>query len=75
MKSRRTAFDLHDRLVRQLVAQHRGRVVKALGDGYLTVFHSPRQALAAAVAIATSPRAARCRSDRRAHGRGARAGR
>jgi class 3 adenylate cyclase len=53
----------HGRLVRRLVAQHGGRVVKGLGDGFLLVFPSAREAIACAAALqqATSGTATRVR--------------
>lgn len=52
----------HDRLVRSQVERHGGTVVKSQGDGFMVVFASPRDALAAACAIqrkASSGRRAR----------------
>lgn len=42
---------VHDRVVRSQLDAHRGREVKALGDGLLAVFDSVRDALAAAASI------------------------
>lgn len=39
----------YDRRVRDLVGRRRGRVVKAMGDGYMLVFPSVRQGLACAL--------------------------
>lgn len=41
----------HNTLVREKVALHQGKVVKALGDGFMLAFSSPTKALACAVAI------------------------
>lgn len=41
----------HDRLVRQQVERRGGRVVKSQGDGFMVVFGSPEDAVAAAEAI------------------------
>ena len=41
----------HGRLVRRLVAQHAGRVVKSLGDGFMLVFPSAREAVACASSL------------------------
>jgi len=41
----------HEQVVRAQVAQHGGREVKALGDGFLVAFGSARRALACAVGI------------------------
>lgn len=42
---------VHNMLVREKVALHQGKVVKALGDGYMLAFSSPIMALDCAVAI------------------------
>ena len=42
---------VHDRLLRESVAQHDGTVVKGSGDGVLATFHSATQALDAAVTV------------------------
>ena len=47
----REVLDRHDRLVEQLVAQHRGRVIKSLGDGALAIFDGPTRAVRCARAI------------------------
>lgn len=44
----------HEHLVRKLLDEHRGREVKALGDGFLAVFGSARRALAFAAALQQS---------------------
>jgi class 3 adenylate cyclase len=41
----------HDRVVRALVARHRGRLVKTTGDGSLAAFERPGEAVAGALAI------------------------
>ncbi len=45
------ALARHDRLARQCVERHGGRVVKTTGDGMHAVFADPAQALAAALEI------------------------
>jgi class 3 adenylate cyclase/alpha-beta hydrolase superfamily lysophospholipase len=44
----RQLLERHDRVVREHVAEHRGRVVKSLGDGTLAVFDGPARAIHAA---------------------------
>lgn len=39
----REVLDSHDRITRNLIDQHRGRVVKSTGDGLLAVFEVPSQ--------------------------------
>ena len=41
----RAALDEHDRTVRDLVREFRGRVVKHTGDGFLATFDGPNQAI------------------------------
>ncbi len=41
----------HEQIVRAMLAEHGGREVKALGDGFLATFGSARRALACAAAI------------------------
>jgi len=41
----------HDRLVRRSVEAHGGRVVKAMGDGYLSTFDGPARGIRCALAI------------------------
>ncbi|MCX7619847.1 MAG: AAA family ATPase [Acidimicrobiales bacterium] len=41
----------HDELLARVIAEHRGHVVKGLGDGIMAVFHAPSEGVAAAVAI------------------------
>jgi class 3 adenylate cyclase len=47
----RTSLDAHDRLVRSIVREHRGRVVQFTGDGFLAVFDGPTRAVKCAHAI------------------------
>jgi class 3 adenylate cyclase len=47
----REVLDRHDTLVEQLVVEHRGRVIKSLGDGTLATFDGPTRALRCARAI------------------------
>lgn len=44
----------HDTLVKPIIAQHRGQVVKGLGDGCLAIFVEAREAVQAALAIQRS---------------------
>ena len=48
----------HDRVVRQQVDRHSGHVVKSQGDGFMVVFSTPPQAVAAAVGIQKGMRSA-----------------
>ena len=41
----------HDRLVRKLVDQHSGHVVKSQGDGFMVAFARPLQAIGCSVAV------------------------
>ena len=41
----------HDEVVRAQIAEHKGRAVKALGDGFMAAFTSARAAIACAVGI------------------------
>jgi len=41
----------HDELLGRVIGEHRGLVVKGLGDGVMAVFHAPSEAVAAACAI------------------------
>jgi len=41
----------HDRRLRDAMTRHRGRVVKALGDGLMVIFDSATDAIAAGVAV------------------------
>jgi class 3 adenylate cyclase len=47
----RALLEAHDRVLRDLVERHRGRVVDTAGDGCLAMFDGPRDALFAADAI------------------------
>jgi class 3 adenylate cyclase len=47
----RQVLDHHDVLVEQLVTEHRGRVVKTLGDGALATFEGPTRAVRCARAL------------------------
>jgi len=44
----RSALDRHDAILHRTIADHGGRVVKTLGDGFYAVFAKPGAALAAA---------------------------
>jgi class 3 adenylate cyclase len=44
----RSVLDLHDTLVRRELEGHRGREIKAMGDGMLATFDSPARAIACA---------------------------
>jgi predicted ATPase/class 3 adenylate cyclase len=46
----RSALERQDVVVRESVATHRGHVFKTVGDGYCIAFHTPADAVAAAVA-------------------------
>jgi class 3 adenylate cyclase/alpha-beta hydrolase superfamily lysophospholipase len=47
----RQLLERHDRVVRDKVADHAGRIVKSLGDGTLAVFDGPARAISCAEAI------------------------
>ena len=47
----RETMERHDAIVRAAVAEHRGRVVKMLGDGVHAAFDDPLDAVAAVIAI------------------------
>jgi class 3 adenylate cyclase len=47
----RELLDTHHALVRRLLAQHRGREVKTVGDGFLATFDGPARAIRCAVRI------------------------
>jgi adenylate cyclase len=55
----RQASARHDALVRAVIEQNHGRVVKTTGDGFHAVFESPSEGIAAALdgqqAIAAEP--------------------
>ena len=44
-------FSAHDRVVRDLIAAHRGRNVESTGDGFLVLFDSARGAVTCALSI------------------------
>ena len=46
----RQASARHDALMREIIEQHRGRVVKTTGDGFHVAFESPSDGVAAALA-------------------------
>jgi len=47
----RERLERHEDLVRRLVAEHRGRVVKTMGDGHLCVFDGPARAIRCGLAV------------------------
>ena len=47
----RATMERHDAICRAAVAEHRGRVVKMLGDGVHAAFEDPLDAVAAAIAM------------------------
>jgi class 3 adenylate cyclase len=53
----RQLLELHDRAVRRPIDRHRGRAVKATGDGFLAVFDGPARAIRCAEAIRDATRA------------------
>src|SRR5881227_1352983 len=53
----------HNEMVRAAVAESRGREIKALGDGFMVAFASPRRALECAKAIQRAIDAARARPE------------
>jgi pimeloyl-ACP methyl ester carboxylesterase/plasmid stabilization system protein ParE len=53
----RQLLELHDRAVRRQIDRHRGRAVKATGDGFLAVFDGPARAIRCAEAIRDATRA------------------
>lgn len=60
----RRILDEHDRVVRRLVEQYRGRVVKTTGDGVLAIFQGPGRAIRCALSL--EPALARLRISARA---------
>lgn len=48
--------DTHDAMVRTVLARHRGREIKTIGDGFLAIFDSTTRAVRAAAEIATAAR-------------------
>jgi class 3 adenylate cyclase len=53
----RQLLELHDATVRRQIERHRGRTVKATGDGFLAVFDGPARAIRCAEAIRDATRA------------------
>lgn len=53
----RSLLGRHDRIVREEVQRHRGRLVKLLGDGALAVFDGPSRAIGCATTIRDRARA------------------
>ncbi len=47
----RKTLDEHDRVVRRLVDQHRGRLIKTTGDGVLATFDGPGRAIRCALSL------------------------
>jgi class 3 adenylate cyclase len=47
----RNLLDTHDAVVRTIVEQHRGRIVKMTGDGVLATFDGPGRAIRCALAL------------------------
>src|SRR5690349_9130223 len=50
----RSGLSRHDQLLRQVIAEHEGRVFSAMGDGMAAAFGSASAALAAAMAAQQS---------------------
>jgi class 3 adenylate cyclase len=50
----RDVLERHDRLVKEEVGRHRGRVVKSTGDGVLATFDGPGRAVRAGMALRTA---------------------
>jgi class 3 adenylate cyclase len=48
----RTLLDRHNRTVRRLIEEHRGREIKTVGDGFVVTFDGPARAIWCARAIA-----------------------
>ena len=53
----RDLLDRHDQIVRAQVERYRGRLVKNVGDGFVTTFDSPGRAIGCALAIRDALRA------------------
>ena len=51
----RTALAQHDELLRRVIEDHAGRVVKDTGDGVMAVFASPIEAVAGAFDAQLAP--------------------
>lgn len=47
----RNKLDEHDRIMRRLIEQHRGRLIKSTGDGVLATFDGPGRAIRCALAM------------------------
>ncbi|MBS0386504.1 MAG: adenylate/guanylate cyclase domain-containing protein [Proteobacteria bacterium] len=60
----RQLLDEHDRIVRRLIEQHRGRLIKSTGDGVLAIFDGPGRAIRCALGM--DPALARLRLSVRA---------
>jgi class 3 adenylate cyclase len=45
----REVVERHDELVREVIARHRGREIKTMGDGFLATFDGPARAIRAAL--------------------------
>jgi pimeloyl-ACP methyl ester carboxylesterase/class 3 adenylate cyclase len=52
----RELLDSHDRLARQLVERHRGKLVKSTGDGILATFDGPGRGIRCALALGAAAR-------------------
>jgi class 3 adenylate cyclase/pimeloyl-ACP methyl ester carboxylesterase len=52
----RQALDAHDQSARRIVAQHRGRLVKSTGDGFLATFDGPGRAIRCALSLEAAMR-------------------
>jgi pimeloyl-ACP methyl ester carboxylesterase/class 3 adenylate cyclase len=50
----RELLDTHDRLARQTVERHRGKLVKSTGDGILAIFDGPGRGVRCALALGTA---------------------
>jgi len=50
-KAMQAALSRHDQILRDSIRQHGGKIVKSTGDGVLSVFASPTEALFATIAI------------------------
>jgi class 3 adenylate cyclase/pimeloyl-ACP methyl ester carboxylesterase len=48
----RRKLDEHDRIMRRLIEQHRGRLIKSTGDGVMATFDGPGRAIRCALAMA-----------------------
>jgi pimeloyl-ACP methyl ester carboxylesterase/class 3 adenylate cyclase len=52
----RELLDSHDRMARQTVERHRGKLVKSTGDGILATFDGPGRGVRCALALGTAAR-------------------